>query len=238
MIELKESKTDLSPFAFGIYLDTSNEARKFRGQNRKQAEKNGNQEKVSDSLRPNSLLNRYININTTESCPECNESMTAEDIISGWKKSYNEYTTRCQICGKNFVASFKVVEQLENSKTESPIHFLSPLIVKKEVENLLRIKGPQIFSSESFEKDHKIIFWNLYLYFNLIKAPIFLFENDIPQEHVTSALKTLEEQFQNSQEKKTTWNISFFANPFKSKNQINIKDDISQIGSNYWIYPV
>jgi len=228
--KLKESKTDLSPFAFGIYLDTSNEARKFRGQNKKQATLQ-NQEKVSDSLRPNSLLNRFININTNESCPECNESMTAEDIISGWKKSYNEYTTRCQVCGKNFVASFKVVEQLENSKTESPIHFLSPLIVKKEVENLLRIKGPQIFSSESFEKDHKIIFWNLYLYFNLIKAPIFLFENDIPQEHVTSALKTLEEQFQNSQEKKPTWNISFFANPFKAKSQINIKDDISQLGN-------
>jgi len=147
---LKESKTDLSPFAFGIYLDTSNEARKFRGQAKKLAEaaqKAEGQEKISDSLNKNSILNRCINILTNESCPECNENMTAEDIISGWKKSYNEYTTRCQVCGKNFVASFKVVEQLENSKTENPIHFLSPLIVKKEVENLLRIKGPQIFSS-------------------------------------------------------------------------------------------
>lgn len=110
---MKESKTDLSPFAFGIYLDTSNEARKFRGQNRKlieAAQKNGeSQEKISDSLRPNSILNRVINIITTESCPECNENMTAEDIITGWKKSYNEYTTRCQVCGKNFVASYFIV---------------------------------------------------------------------------------------------------------------------------------
>ncbi len=148
---MKESKTDLSPFAFGIYLDTSNEARKFRGQAKKLAEKATleSQEKISDSK--NSILNRCINILTNESCPECNENMTAEDIISGWKKSYNEYTTRCQVCGKNFVASFKVVEQLENSKTENPIHFLSPLIVKKEVENLLRIKGPQILSSVTIE---------------------------------------------------------------------------------------
>jgi len=234
--KLKESKTDLSPFAFGIYLDTSNEARKFRGQAKKLAEaaqKAEGQEKISDSLNKNSILNRCINILTNESCPECNENMTAEDIISGWKKSYNEYTTRCQVCGKNFVASFKVVEQLENSKTENPIHFLSPLIVKKEVENLLRIKGPQIFSSENFETDHKIIFWNLYLYFNLIKAPVFLFESDLSQSQISNALKTLEDQFQNSQEKKstTTWNISFFANPFKTKSQINIKDDISQIGN-------
>jgi len=70
----------------------------------------------------------------------------------------------------------------------------------------------------------------LYLYFSLIKAPTFLIENDLPQSQVLNDLKSLEDQLQNSQEKKQTWNISFFSNPFKSKVPI-LKEDNSQMGS-------
>jgi len=101
-IELKASKNEISHLAFGIYMDIVGETKRFKTQSRKQSlasPKNKTSEVASPSL------NRCINIYTHENCPECTQLLCAEDIISGWKKSYNEYTTRCPCCGKNFVAT-------------------------------------------------------------------------------------------------------------------------------------
>lgn len=105
----------MSPFAFGIYLDTITQAKKFRSQFKRSNSHNSqhqsannqseNQDSDSDASKNKYIATKCVNILTTDTCPACSETLCAEDIITGWKKSYNEYTTRCQTCSKDFVAS-------------------------------------------------------------------------------------------------------------------------------------
>lgn len=58
------------------------------------------------------------------------------------------------------------------------VTLLSPIILYKEYINLVEKKGEQIVLRESFLKDHKTVFWNVILYFKLMKLPIFMLDLD------------------------------------------------------------
>ena len=45
-----------------------------------------------------------------ENCPKCSRVLQADEIISGWKKSYQDYITKCPTpnCQTHFIAKFNL----------------------------------------------------------------------------------------------------------------------------------
>lgn len=56
------------------------------------------------------------------------------------------------------------------------VNLLSPVVLLKEVDNLIKNKGEKyFFISEWYKhKEHKQIFWNIVYYFNVLKLPTFV----------------------------------------------------------------
>lgn len=56
------------------------------------------------------------------------------------------------------------------------VNLLSPIVLLKEVDNLIKNKGEKyFFISEWYKhKDHKQIFWNIVYYFTVLRLPTFV----------------------------------------------------------------
>lgn len=55
---------------------------------------------------------------------------------------------------------------------------LSPITLYKEYINLIENKGEQIVLKENFLRESKTVFWNIILYFKIMKLPIFMLDLD------------------------------------------------------------
>lgn len=98
-IELKDSRTEISPFAHGVYLEAISRAREFKYE-KSRLEKT-EETKETEGAQGNDVDKCVIFVLST-TCRNCNETLFAEDIMSGWKRSYHDYTTRCPLCLTNF----------------------------------------------------------------------------------------------------------------------------------------
>jgi len=108
-------------------------------------------------------------------CPSCEHTLSHEEIMNGWERSYSNYTTKCPnaFCETKFFARFTVFYKVMNNPKAVQIEFLSPPLLKKELENLLFNQGKTVLLRKDFPDKQGIIFWNLAFYFNLIKLPNF-----------------------------------------------------------------
>ena len=61
---------------------------------------------------------------------------------------------------------------------------LSPVVLHKEFTNTLNKTGPAVLKSANFVQDHSVVFWNLVLYFKVMKLPCFLLDLDYSKKHV------------------------------------------------------
>lgn len=63
-----------------------------------------------------------------------------------------------------------------NSENSEPITvpYLSPLVLRKEVENVLTNEGDLSLAKPDFVDEHPIIYWNLIWYFKRINLPTHL----------------------------------------------------------------
>jgi len=55
---------------------------------------------------------------------------------------------------------------------------LSPVVLNKEFINSLNKKGEKILMSDNFIKEHSVVYWNLVLYFKIMKLPVFILDHD------------------------------------------------------------
>ncbi|KAM9330665.1 DENN domain-containing protein 4C [Gastrophryne carolinensis] len=69
--------------------------------------------------------------------------------------------------------SLQEVDPLEKRHNPSPLSvpYLSPLVLRKELESLLKNEGDQVVHSSTFINQHPIIFWNLVWYFRRLDLP-------------------------------------------------------------------
>ncbi|XP_075066760.1 DENN domain-containing protein 4C [Mixophyes fleayi] len=67
----------------------------------------------------------------------------------------------------------EVVDPLEKRHNPSPVSvpYLSPLVLRKELESLLENEGDQVIHTSTFINQHPIIFWNLVWYFRRLDLP-------------------------------------------------------------------
>ncbi|XP_053558626.1 LOW QUALITY PROTEIN: DENN domain-containing protein 4C [Bombina bombina] len=67
----------------------------------------------------------------------------------------------------------EVVDPLEKRHNPPPVSvpYLSPLVLRKELESLLENEGDQVIHTSTFINQHPIIFWNLVWYFRRLDLP-------------------------------------------------------------------
>lgn len=123
-----------------------------------------------------------------DDCPNCEYNLTEEDIMSGWEKSYSNYTTRCPTanCDQKFVAKFSVL--LKSADGTDPramkVEFLSPPLIRKELENLIYTHGEGSMLAKDFCDKHRILYWNMSLYFSLLRLPFFFLNPNCKEDRI------------------------------------------------------
>ena len=63
------------------------------------------------------------------------------------------------------------------------IPLLPPVTLYKEYINLISKKGDQVIMSEEFVTEHQKIFWNIILWFKIVKLPRFMVDCDFGPHH-------------------------------------------------------
>lgn len=156
----------------------------------------------SESLCMNVHLENCVFL-TSDVCPTCYQEMDHQDIMQGWERSYSNYTTTCPNprCGTSFTPRFTVLvdrkdflpseaqaasELLDEIKVE--VEFLSPPLLRKELENVLYTKGEGLLVQKDFCETHKLLFWNLILNFDLIQLPGFFLDPNFDPISISSVL--------------------------------------------------
>ena len=95
---------------------------------------------------------------------------------------------KCPICKENFVPKFMVYSEYKTDYLKGregvSIQLLSPVTLYKEYINIVEHKGEQVVLRESFLREHKTVFWNIILYFKIMKLPFFMLDLDYSQLHI------------------------------------------------------
>ena len=74
--------------------------------------------------------------------PDCDRYFTEEEIISSWSRSFYTYFIKCPACGRNFIPTLDIRSSAEKEKSH---YFLFPPLLRKEVNNLIINKTPNVF---------------------------------------------------------------------------------------------
>lgn len=85
----------------------------------------------------------------------------------------------------------EVVDPLGKRPNPPPVSvpYLSPLVLRKELESLLENEGDQVIHTSSFINQHPIIFWNLVWYFRRLDLPSNLPGLILSSEHCNGGIQ-------------------------------------------------
>jgi hypothetical protein len=88
------------------------------------------------------------------------------------------------------------------------INLLSPVVLLKEVDNLIKNKSEKYFFLNEYymHKDHKQIFWNIVYYFKVLQLPLFVMtavRNEAKLNHIIDELVFIREMSKNKNGKLT-----------------------------------
>lgn len=108
-----------------------------------------------------------IQLTSCSLCHNCSVLMYDEDIMAAWSAEDSNLNTTCHACNKLTVPFLSVqitvdpsLSELRQSDTIS-VPYLNPLVLRKELENILSQEGDAVLGKSTFVDEHPIIFWNL-----------------------------------------------------------------------------
>lgn len=87
--------------------------------------------------------------------------------MAGWSSEDSNLNTTCHACNKLTVpflsVQIRVDDKLRDVKQSESLSvpYLNPLVLRKELENILGQEGDASLSAPSFIDEHPIIYWNL-----------------------------------------------------------------------------
>ncbi|KMZ08827.1 DENN domain-containing protein Crag isoform X2 [Drosophila simulans] len=159
-----------------------------------------------------------IQLTTCSQCHNCSVLVYDEEIMSGWTAEDSNLNTTCHACNKLTVPflSVQIERQAEESEQSDPLHdgkeqtangtshktsltvpYLNPLVLRKELENILTQEGDIALIKPEFVDEHPIIYWNLLWLMERIESKTHLPELCLPvpsdKEHIDplSKVKTV-----------------------------------------------
>ncbi|XP_060525748.1 DENN domain-containing protein Crag isoform X2 [Cylas formicarius] len=113
-----------------------------------------------------------LTLTTCSQCHNCFRLLYDEDIMANWSAEDSNLNTRCQACGKPTVPLLTVTIGGRDVKPCDPfsIPYLNPLVLRKELENILAREGDLSLADAKFIEEHPIIYWNLVWVFERINV--------------------------------------------------------------------
>lgn len=132
----------------GMYTDHSGDA-----------ETNGANEEDDADVR--------IDMTSGSQCHNCSLLIYDEEIMAGWSAEDSNLNTTCPECKKLTVpfltvhSRYRSVGDSEDRVEPHQVPYLNPLVLRKELENILVQEGHAVLARAQFVTEHPIIYWNL-----------------------------------------------------------------------------
>jgi hypothetical protein len=153
---------------------------------------------------------------TYEICPICIKSnkkfkkITIEQILAGFSRGKSDYYSVCPNCFNKIFPKIYFLKKSQQNLEAQNVNFLSPLVLVKEIDNIIKNHSEVYFFLESFYQDNyqRHIFWNLVFYFKLFNLPTFVLYIDNKDEQFVKIKKEIfdieeeKKQYKTSPEKK------------------------------------
>ncbi|XP_058824801.1 DENN domain-containing protein Crag isoform X2 [Topomyia yanbarensis] len=139
-----------------------------------------------------------IQITSCSQCRNCSVLLYDEDVMAGWSAEDSNLNASCNACEKVTVPFLDVqiisdeqrltqlaVKQSQQQQQQSDVitvPYLNPLVLRKELENILSQEGDYALAKASFVKEHPIIYWNLVWFMERIDVSTHLPNLCLPKE--------------------------------------------------------
>ncbi|XP_025833553.1 C-myc promoter-binding protein isoform X2 [Agrilus planipennis] len=104
---------------------------------------------------------------TLSSCSQCHNCLSLlydEDIMANWSAEDSNLNTICTACSKPTVPLLTInINRPTNGEKDNPfcVPYLNPVVLRKELENVLAEEGDLSLARDKFVEQHPIIYWNL-----------------------------------------------------------------------------
>lgn len=111
-----------------------------------------------------------IDITSGSQCHNCSLLLYDEEIMAGWSAEDSNLNTTCPECKKLTVPFLTVhvrhrkIEEDSTVEGKVEVHkvpYLNPLVLRKELENILVQEGHVVLARPQFVTEHPIVYWNL-----------------------------------------------------------------------------
>uniref|UniRef100_A0A673APB0 DENN/MADD domain containing 4C n=1 Tax=Sphaeramia orbicularis TaxID=375764 RepID=A0A673APB0_9TELE len=138
----------------------------------------------------NIFLCEQVLMSSCSQCRNCEALVYDEEIMAGWTADDSNLNTNCPFCRTAFLPllhiEFHDLRTMTGLIPEPPVSvpYLSPLVLRKELETLLENEGDQVIYTHKFLSQHPIIFWNLVWYFRRLDLPTHLPGLILTSEHL------------------------------------------------------
>uniref|UniRef100_A0A182PR40 UDENN domain-containing protein n=1 Tax=Anopheles epiroticus TaxID=199890 RepID=A0A182PR40_9DIPT len=137
-----------------------------------------------------------IEITSCSQCHNCSVLLYDEDVMAGWSAEDSNLNTTCNACGKVTVPFLNVhitSKGQSQDETSSPhksskqhdmisVPYLNPLVLRKELENILSEEGDLALTKKKFVEEHPIIYWNLVWFMERIDVSTHLANLVLPNQ--------------------------------------------------------
>uniref|UniRef100_A0A669BZN5 DENN domain containing 4C n=1 Tax=Oreochromis niloticus TaxID=8128 RepID=A0A669BZN5_ORENI len=155
---------------------------------------------------PPRVFSRTVLMSSCSQCRSCEALVYDEEIMAGWTADDSNLNTNCPFCQTVFLPLLHIeFHDLLNewnsvcfqdgmgTKRPNPkpvsVPYLSPLVLRKELETLLENEGDQVIYTHKFLSQHPIIFWNLVWYFRRLDLPSHLPGLILTSEHCNNGVQ-------------------------------------------------
>lgn len=128
------------------------------------------EEPLPDNLYPLSespLESTDLVITSCSQCHNCSALVYDEEIMLNWFADDSNLNTVCPSCNRPTVPLLTITMLGEQSFS---VPYLNPLVLRKELENILQREGDLTLSDEKFVENHPIVYWNLVWMFERINV--------------------------------------------------------------------
>lgn len=113
-----------------------------------------------------------IYLTSCSQCHNCLSLLYDEEIMANWSAEDSNLNTVCQTCGKPTVPLLTINISQKNVPLcdRFSVPYLNPLVLRKELENILAQEGDLCLAESKFVDEHPIIYWNLVWVFERINV--------------------------------------------------------------------
>uniref|UniRef100_A0A3P9JF70 Uncharacterized protein n=1 Tax=Oryzias latipes TaxID=8090 RepID=A0A3P9JF70_ORYLA len=130
-----------------------------------------------DSNQEGAGMELQVLMSSCSLCRSCNSLVYDEEIMAGWTSDDSNLNSSCPFCSASFVP-FLNAEICDLGPVSSmggtpqvTVAYLSPLVLRKELESLLENEGEVVLAQPQFLENHSILFWNLVWFFHRLGLP-------------------------------------------------------------------